>query len=40
VFPAHCILLDLAQHLADLLGTHIGGSPHNVRNSMELINTL
>jgi hypothetical protein len=30
----------LAQHLAGLLGAHIGGSPHHVRNSVELINTL
>jgi hypothetical protein len=30
----------LAQHLAGLLGAHIGDSPHYVRNSMEFIDTI
>jgi hypothetical protein len=30
----------LAQHLAGLLGAHIAGFPHHVRNSMEFINTI
>jgi hypothetical protein len=30
----------LAQHLAGLLGAHIGGSPHHVRNSVESIDTI
>jgi hypothetical protein len=30
----------LTQHLAGLLGAHIGDSPHHVRNSMEFIDTI
>jgi hypothetical protein len=30
----------LAQHLASLLGAHIGDSPHHVKNSMEFIDTI
>jgi hypothetical protein len=30
----------LAQHLAGLLGAHIGDSPHHVRNSMEFIDMI
>jgi hypothetical protein len=30
----------MAKHLAGLLGSHVGSSPHHVRNSAEFVHTL